>query len=248
VDKIDDFEEQAGRWDRWAPFYDADSRGYLDPEEAVDALASYAGVGPVLELGIGSGRLAAPLAKLGLRVDGIDASEQMVARLRERAAGLPVQARIADMAAFDTGVERYPLIFVAASTLFMIGSQDRQVGCFRSAAAALTTRGRFVVEASTPAAMAGPPVVVRHVDDDHVRLTMQTHDLVGQRVVSQELHLASDGRWRMLPAVRRYASPAELDLMAQLAGLRLSGRYGGWDKKPFTAANTRHVSIYTRAE
>lgn len=248
MDKIDDFERQAGRWDRWAPFYDADSLGYLDPDEAVDVLASYAAGGPVLELGIGSGRLAAPLAKLGLRVDGIDASEQMVARLRERAAGLPVQARIADMAAFDTGAMRYPLIFVAASTLFMIGSQDRQVGCFRSAAAALTTQGRFVVEASTPAAVAGPPVIVRHVDDDHLRLTMQAHDLVGQRVVSQELQLSADGQWRMLPAVRRYASPAELDLMAQLAGLRLSGRYGGWDQSPFTAANTRHVSIYRRAE
>lgn len=247
MDDVDDFEGQAGRWDRWAPFYGRDSLSHLKSDEAVAALAALAGDGPALELGIGDGRLALPLARLGLRVDGLDASEQMIARLHEQSVDLPVRARRADMACFDT-TEQYPLVFVAASTLFMIGSQDRQVDCFRSAAAALTTRGRFVVEASTPAAVAGPPVVVRYVDDDHVRLTMQTHDLVGQRVVSQELQLAADGRWRMLPAVRRYASPAELDLMAQLAGLRLSGRYGGWDKSPFIAANTRHVSIYTPVE
>jgi hypothetical protein len=90
----------------------------------------------------------------------------------------------------------------------------------------------------------GQQVIVRHVDDDHVRVSLQIHDPVGQRLVSQELQLQCDGKWRMLPSVRRYAGPAELDLMAQLAGLRLCARYGGWDGREFTASSRRHVSVY----
>ena len=240
----DDFTAQASRWDRWAPFYDDDSRGHLRPDEAVDALAASAGDGPVLELGIGSGRLALPLAKLGLRVDGVDASPQMIDRLQAAAGDLPIRAQVADMADFDTGTDRYPLIFVAASSLFMLGDQQRQVSCFRSVAAALAPGGQFLVEAATPAGVAGPPLAVRHVDDGHVRVTLQTHDPVEQLMRSQELQLDVDGGWRMLPAVRRYASPAELDLMAQLAGLQRHARYGSWSMSPFTAASTRHVSAY----
>lgn len=95
-----------------------------------------------------------------------------------------------------------------------------------------------------PAAVAGPQVAVRHVDDDHVRVSLQTHDPVEQVVRSQELQLGVDGSWRMLPSMRRYASPAELDLMAELASLHCHARYGTWSKAPFTVSSTRHVSVY----
>lgn len=245
--EADDFTAQSHRWDRWAPFYDDDSRGHLQPDEAVDTLATIAGTGPVLELGIGSGRLALPLAKRGLRVDGVDAAPQMIELLHAAAGDLPIRARVTDMAQFDTGTERYRLVFVAASTLFLLGTQQRQVSCFRSVAAALAPGGRFLVEAAVPTTVAGPPVALRHLDDHHVRVSLQTHDPVEQVVRSQELQVGVDGRWRMLPSVRRYASPAELDLMADLAGLHCQARYGSWSKTPFTASSTRHVSVYGAA-
>jgi hypothetical protein len=141
-----------------------------------------------------------------------------------------------------------PLVYIAASTIFLLGSAQRQVDCFRSAADALDAGGWFVVEAALPATVTAQDrqFLVQHVDDDHVRLTVQIHDPLTQRVMSQEIRLEVDGTWRILPALKRYASPAELDLMAQLAGLRLHARYDGWDQAPLTARSTRHVSIYQR--
>jgi SAM-dependent methyltransferase len=242
--KINDLDGQGARWDLWAPYFDADSVGHLDLDEAVEALASVAGDGPVLELGIGSGRLALPLAKSGLRVDGIDASSKMIARLQEQRGDLHVRAWRADMADF-VAENRYSLVFVAASTIFLLETSARQLACFRCAAAALTPGGRFVVEASTPAAVAGEQqVIIRHADHEHVRLTLQTHVPELQQVFSQELQVHTDGTFRMLPSMRRYASPSELDLMAELAGLRLYARYGGWDLDAFTGASRRHLSVY----
>jgi SAM-dependent methyltransferase len=242
--KINVLDEQGGLWDLWAPYFDDDSAGHLDLDEAVEALASLAGDGPVLELGIGSGRLALPLAKSGLRVDGIDASPKMIVRLNEQRGDLDVRAQRADMADF-AAEDRYALVFVAASTIFLLDSCARQLACFRCAAAVLTPGGRFVVEASTPAAVAAEQqVIVRHADHEHVRLTLQTHSPQLQQVFSQELQIHTDGTFRMLPSIRRYASPSELDLMAELAGLRLYARYGGWDLEAFTAASRRHVSVY----
>jgi hypothetical protein len=127
----------------------------------------------------------------------------------------------------------------------MLTTSDRQASCFRSVAAILAAAGRLVVDAALPSALAvEQQVVVRHLDDDHIRLTVQAHDPVAQRLVSQEIHLHHDGTWRMLPATKRYASPTELDLMAQAAGLSLSARYGGWDRRPFDRHSTRHVSVY----
>lgn len=240
-------DRQAEHWARWAQHYDDDSQGYLDPSQAIDALAELAGEGPVFELGIGTGRLALPLAQRGIPVRGIDASPQMLAQLYERRGCLPVDAELGDMANFQVP-EPVKLVYAAASTFFLLTSQQAQVACFRSAAMALSLGGRLVIEAGLPSTVIADQVCVRHIDDDHVRLSAQVHDPVTQQVMSQEIRLQADGRWRMLPTLRRYASPAELDLVAQLAGLCLDRRYGGWDWSPFTGGSTRHVSVYEQAE
>jgi hypothetical protein len=164
--------------------------------------------------------------------------------LRQHRGSLPVGWHLADMADFELP-DTFPLAYVAASTLFLLTSSERQVSCFRSVAAALTKGGRFVVEAAQPSALDyRQQVIIRHIDDNHVRFTVQIHDQIAQRLVSQEIRLNTDGTWRMLPSAKRYASATELDLMAQLAGLRLQARYGGWDRRPFDERSTRHISVY----
>lgn len=240
-----DFAHQATHWRRWAPFYDNDSDGHLHPGPPVELLAEFANGGPALELGIGTGRLALPLARQGIPITGIDASPEMLARLHENRGSLPVDGHLADMADFHLP-GTFTLVYVAASTIFLLTTGERQASCFRSVAATLNADGRFVVEAALPSTFAAnhQQVIVRHIDDDHVRLTVQVHDPIAQRVVSQEIRLQNDGTWRMLPSAKRYASPAELDLMAQLAGLHLHARYGGWDRSPFSARSNHHVSVY----
>lgn len=230
--------------ERWAPFYDTDSQGHLPTDSAVALLAELAAGGPALELGIGTGRLAIPLARQRIPVTGIDASAEMLAKLDEHRGPLPVDGHLADMADFRLPM-RFSLAYVVASTIFLLTTSERQAACLRRVAAALTADGRLVIEAALPSAIAvGQQVIIRHLDDEHVRLTVQVHDPATQRPTSQEIQLHSDGTWRMLPSTKRYASPAELDLMAELAGLRLCARYSGWDRSPFTSRSTRHVSVY----
>jgi SAM-dependent methyltransferase len=147
------FTEQVAHWDRWASFYDDDSQDHLDPEPATDMLAELAAGGPALELGIGTGRLALPLARRGIPVTGLDASPQMLARLHEGRETLPVDVHLADMADFRLP-DTFPLAYIAASTIFLLGSGERQASCFRSVAAALSVGGRFVVEAALPSTLA----------------------------------------------------------------------------------------------
>ncbi|MFC4070448.1 methyltransferase domain-containing protein [Actinoplanes subglobosus] len=241
------FAQQADHWNRWAPHYDADSAGHLDPAPAVHFLHDLAGDGPALELGIGSGRIALPLAERGTPVCGIDASPDMIAVLQHQRGALPVDARIADMADFRAPAPfPFPLVYVAASTFYLLGSAERQLACLNAVSAVLAGDGRFVIEAALPHAVTGngQQVIVRHVDDDHVRVTLQTHEAAKQLVASQEIRLSTDGTWRMLPSLKRYVPLPELDLMARLAGLDLIARYGGWDRRPLAAASTRHVSVY----
>ena len=148
---------------------------------------------------------------------GIDASPEMLARLHQHTVELPVEACIADMADFRLPAAGYAVVYVVASTFLLLTTADRQASCVASAAASLEQDGFFVVEAALPATvLAGHrDIVVRHVAEDHLRLTVQTHDPLAQLVRSQEIRLQSDGHWRMLPSAKRYVSPAELDLMAQ---------------------------------
>jgi len=231
--------------ERVADLYDTWSPGTLITEECVERILELAGPGPVLELGVGTGRLAVPLAERGLAVVGIDSSPTMLERLAAKPGGKAVQAVLGDFA--DVEVEgQFRAIVVAADTLFMLTSQEEQVRCFAGAAKHLCQGGVFVVEAFMPSRTryaSGQDVVVRRITTDSVLLGAATHDPVQQRIEGQQILLAATGI-RMVPGVLRYAWPAELDLMARLAGLRLRERWGNWRRWPFTAVSGSHISVY----
>ena len=231
--------------ERIADVYD-DWLQAIDPADAVDALERLAGEGPVLELGIGTGRIALPLAERGLEVHGVDASEAMLARLREKPGGEHIPTTIGDLA--DVAVEgRYSLVFVAANTFFGVLTQDDQVRCFENVEAHLLMGGAFAIEAFVPDPARFDPgrVAVRGVELDSVRIEASRHNRVSQTIDGQAIELREQSA-RFFPFRIRYAWPSELDLMARLGGLRLRERWGGWSGEPFTAASKQHVSVYER--
>jgi SAM-dependent methyltransferase len=233
--------------DRIADVYDQRVAARGDTEDAVAFLAEHAGGGPVLELGVGTGRLALPLAARGLEVHGIDASERMVARLRGKPGGARLPVTIDDFTEVPVA-GRFRLVFVAFNTFFALSGQEAQVRCMAAVADRLQPGGAFVLEAFVPDLTRfdhGQQVSVTELGLDRVRLDLARHDPVTQRVDTQHVELAlGGGRWD--PVRLRYAWPAELDLMARLAGLALEDRWGGWRREPFTAASTQHVSVYRR--
>lgn len=223
-----------------------DRRG--DEEAAVAFLAQLAGAGPVLELAIGTGRIALPLAARGVSVDGVDLSPAMVERLRAKPGGERLSVTIGDLA--DVPVPgRYRLVFVVWNSLFNLLSQSDQVRCFQNVAAHLTEDGRFVVEAYVPAFLHrlsnDQLVEAEAIELGEVRLDVLRHDAAAQRIEESHVSLSPAGV-RLHPVVQRYAWPSELDLMAQLAGLRLLERWGGFGREPFDAASRLHVSVYGR--
>ena len=231
----------------WAAVYD-DVHGHLDPAAAVDRLYELAAGGPALELGIGTGRVAIPLAARGVAVHGIDASEAMLERLREKPGGAAIPVTLGDFA--GVAVEgQFALVYVVFSTIFGLASQGAQVACFRNVAARLAPGGVFVIEAFIPDIARfdrHQRVHVHRIEPGRVDAALTIHDPVAQRIISQHVTL-TDGNVRLLPAELRYAWPSELDLMAQLAGLRLRERCAGWQRAPLTANSPTHVSIYERA-
>jgi SAM-dependent methyltransferase len=236
-------ERIAALYDSWVtPTIDATT------QPAIDLLATLAGDGAALELGIGTGRIALPLAQRGISVHGIDASEAMVARLRDKPGGADIRVSIGDFA--DVAVEgRLRLIYVVFNTFFGLLTQDDQVRCFRNVAEHLDDGGAFVIEAFVPDPTLfdrGQRLSATRVELDRVQLDATRHHAVAQQVTSQHILIGKDGIM-LLPVKLRYAWPSELDLMAQLAGLRLDGRYGGWASEPFTDSSAGHVSIYVRA-
>jgi SAM-dependent methyltransferase len=234
--------------DRIADAYDDLPTHPRDADAAVTCLARLADNGPALELGIGTGRLALPLARRGVAVSGIDASEAMVARLRAKAGGDMIPITIGDLADVDVD-GRFSLIFVAYSTLFALLDADAQRSCFARVADHLVPGGRFVIEAFVPDPsrfVRDQHIEVRHVGIDNALLSVSRHDAATQRVDSLLVRLA-DGDVRTWPVRIRYAYPAELDLMAQLAGLRLEHRWGSWEGEPFTDDSVKHVSVYEKA-
>lgn len=236
--------------DRIAPVYDSLylGEGGLDTDAAVEALARLAGPGPVLELAIGTGRVAVPLARRGIDVSGIDASEEMVARMRAKPGGADIPVTMGDFA--DVGVEGpFSLVYLVFNTLFALLTQDDQVRCFKNVAARLADGGRFVVEAFVPDLGRydrGQRISATTVDTNRLAIDASRHDAVNQRVDSQHVFVTAEGN-QLFPVSLRYAFPSELDLMAQLAGLELVERWGGWNGEPFTGASTDHVSVYRRS-
>ena len=227
--------------------YDELYQDVLDTDAAVACLADLVGEGPVLELGIGTGRLALPLVAAGFEVHGVDASPEMVARLRAKPGGAEVPVTIGDFAEVSLELP-FSLVVLAVNTIFALPDQEAQVRCFANAAAHLAPGGRFVVEAwiPDPAQVGqGHSVRPRAVGGDRVALVVADHDPVRQRLNTMQVHFSGTGV-RVHPVNHRYAWPSELDLMARLAGLQLEHRWGGWDRGPFAATSTTHVSVYRR--
>ena len=216
-------------------------------DAAVEALARLANGGPALELGIGTGRVALPLASRGIMVHGIDASQRMLDRLKAKAGGDAIATTVGDFERISGG-ERFRLIYVVFNTFFALLTQEAQVNCFRRVAEHLEPEGVFVIEAFVPDLTRfdrGQRVSAMQVGTDAVRLEASLHDFARQQVTAQLMTLTEQGV-RMYPVRLRYAYPSELDLMAQLAGLRLRERRGGWRGEPFSSQCLTHVSIYTR--
>jgi SAM-dependent methyltransferase len=234
--------------DRIADVYDALMTVLPDPADCADRLAELAGPGPALELGIGTGRVALPLASRGVEVHGIDASEAMVERLRAKPGGDAITVTFGDFA--DVPVEgSYPLVYVVFNTFFSLLTQEDQVRCFAAVAGHLALGGAFVVTGFVPDQTlhpGGQSVRTVQLGLDQVRLDAALHDPVAQRVDFQHVVL-SGGGIRLYPGAVRYAWPSELDLMARLAGLRLRERWGGWRREPFDRASGGHVSVYEHA-
>ncbi len=227
-----------------AAAYD-DVNAHLDTTAAVVALELLARGGRALELGIGTGRLALPLAAHGIDIQGIDASESMVARLRRKPGGEAIPVTMGDFA--DVGVDgEFSLVFVAIGTFFELSTQEDQVRCFRNVAARLVPDGAFVIEAFVPDLVryGERGESLRAVDvGSRVRLDVSRLDRVQQRVSTRLLFIGDEGV-EQFPLERRYAWPSEMDLMAQLAGMRLRERWSDWTGSPFTSASLSHVSIY----
>lgn len=217
-------------------------------QATVAFLEALAGGGPALELAVGAGRIALPLAAQGIRVDGIDFSAAMVARLRNKPGGEQLSVTIGNFA--DVPVAgTYRLIYVVFNTLFNLLTQDDQVRCFENATAHLTEDGSFVVEAFMPSFLYrlrnDQHVDAEAISVDEVRLDVGRHDPVTQRLDESHVVLSREGV-RLWPVVCRYAWPHELDLMARIAGLRLKERWGGWSREPFTSGSSNVVSVYGR--
>jgi SAM-dependent methyltransferase len=233
--------------DRIAVVYDRIAHPPSDAETAATFLSALARGGPALELGIGTGRVALPLVQRGVEVHGIDASAAMVARLRAKPGGERIPVTIGNFGDLAIG-RRFSLVFVVFNTFFGLLSQEAQVRCFARVAEHLTDDGVFVIEAFVPDLTLfdhDQRLDVRQVGSDAVELTASLHDPVGQRTNSAHVVLSPKGV-DLYPVQVRYAWPAELDLMARLAGLRLRERWGGFGREPFSAASRLHVSVYER--
>jgi methyltransferase family protein len=234
--------------ERVAAVYDEFSASMFDPAvvgPAVDMLAELAGDGAALEFAIGTGRIALPLAERGVWVVGIDNSEAMLARLREKPGAERIETVVGDMAATRVDGE-FSLVYLVFNTIFNLTSQDGQVACFENAAAHLPSGGRFVIEARVPELQrlpAGQTVLPWRADPGG--MSYYVYDVVTQRLSGQHYYLV-DGRVEASPTEMRYAWPAELDLMARLAGMRLQDRWAGWGREPFTALSPSHVSVYEK--
>lgn len=231
---------------QWAASYD--DPGNPDPAPAVDFLAARAAAGPVLELAVGSGRVALPLAARGLAVDGIEASPEMVDLLRAKPGGDAIPVVVGDMA--DVGVPGpYPLVYLVFNTLFNLTAAGAQEACLRNVARVLAPGGAFVVEAFVPDPAGFDrnerEVQVRSVTDTAVTVRVHQYDRAAQTFVRQTITV-TDGGVRLQPFGMHYRWPEQIDELAATAGLHLEARYAGWDGAPFGPDSPSHVSVYRK--
>jgi hypothetical protein len=215
---------------------------------ALAFLEQLADHGPVLELAIGAGRIALPLSAKGIKVDGIDISPAMIKQLKTLPGGEAISATVGDFA--DVPVAgTYRLIFVVWNSFFNLLTQEDQVRCFENVAHHLTDRGTFVVEAYVPTFLYRLQneqyVNAEAIMTDQVQLDVLRHDVATQTIEESHVSISPAGI-HLNPVVQRYAWPAELDLMARIAGLRIKERWGGWSREPFNSSSSIHVSVYGR--
>ena len=238
----------AQAWDEeMARSYDTPGTGMFAPEvlgPTVERLAGLAGDGPALELAIGTGRVAVPLAQRGVPVTGIELSPAMVEQLRTKVNEATIPVVVGDMATVRAP-GRFTLAYLVFNTISNLLTQAEQVACFRNAARHLAPGGRFVVELWVPELRSLPPGATAMVwHDEPGYLGVDTYDVLSQRVVSHHVTFDEDRSARVTRTPHRYVWPAELDLMAQLAGFALESRHADWTGAPFTADSRSHVSVY----
>lgn len=220
-----------------------------DTDATVTGLLEIAEGDRVLELGVGTGRVAIPLAAEGLEVHGIELDPEMADQLHAKAGAGRVRVHLGDMTDVEVDGD-FDLVYAVFGTLFMLDSQDSQVRCVANVARHLTAQGRFVVEALVPRPDTYTDhrrITPVHASPERVIINVSVHDPVSQTVETHTMLLGSDST-DIVPVRIRYCWPTELDLMARLAGLKLIARWADWDARPFTAAHERHISIYGRED
>jgi SAM-dependent methyltransferase len=236
--------------ERVAARYDESSEiaGMFDPEvvdPVVDLLAELAGDGRALELGIGTGRIALPLAQRGVPVHGIELSNAMAARLHAKPGAEDIGVTIGDFATARVD-GTFSLAYLVFNTIGNLTTQAAQVACFRNVAAHLDPGGCFVIEVGLPELQRLPPGEIFHVfDASETHWGIDEYDVENQGLVSHHFELV-DGRFELSSTPFRYVWPAELDLMAELAGMALRDRWSGWKREPFTSESTKHVSVWEK--
>ena len=242
-------EDEDGHFgERVAASYDESARDMFEPsvlEPAVDVLADLAGSGRALELGIGTGRIALPLTQRGIQVHGIELSRAMVARLRAKPGGDAIGVTTGDFA--TTRVDgTFSLAYLVFNMIMNLTTQAAQVACFRNVAAHLEPNGCFVIEVAVPELRRLPPGQnVVPFDVSPTKWAFDVYDVATQAMSSNYVEVV-DGRGEYTSIPFRYVWPAELDLMAQLAGLRLRDRWAGWGREPYTSESRQHVSVWEK--
>jgi SAM-dependent methyltransferase len=227
--------------------YDTPGRGMFAPEvldPTIDRLVALADGGRALEFAIGTGRVAVPLAARGVPVSGIELSRPMVDQLRTKVDEDAIPVVLGDMAT-ARAPGTYTLVYLVFNTISNLLTQAEQVACFRNAASHLEPGGRFVIELWVPELRKLPPgqqATVWHYEPGYVGL--DTYDVLGQQIVSHHFHFADGNQAELFRSPHRYVWPAELDLMAQLAGFVLESRHADWSGSEFTADSRSHVSVY----
>jgi SAM-dependent methyltransferase len=234
--------------ERVAARYDDSSAEMFDPavvDPVVDLLVGLAGSGRALELGIGTGRIALPLAQRGVPVHGIELSNAMAARLRAKPGGEDIGVTIGDFA--NTSVEgTFSLAYLVFNTIMNLTAQAEQVACFRNVAAHLEPGGCFVIEVGVPGLQRLPPgETIRAFHVGETRWGLDEFDVANQGLTSHHFTIV-DGKLERVSIPFRYAWPAELDLMAELAGMRLRERWSGWQREPFMSDSRKHVSVWEK--
>lgn len=235
---------------RIAADYDRDVAESFQPhvlEPMIKMLSTLARGGPCLEFAIGTGRVALALQSVGLKVDGIELSHDMIVEIKKKPGAQALEVRQGDMATLEMG-RNYPLVYLVFNTVMNLTTQKAQVQCFRNAAKHLRSGGRFVVEVMVPALRHLPPSAVAvpfDVSQKHIGL--DTYVISEQRLTSHHVTLTADGTATYNSIPFRYVWPSELDLMAELAGMRLVQRHGDWIGTPFDDDSRNHVSVWEKS-